>query len=175
MTQQSYNTRYKLRLSLTVLALVMPNILWISISIAAEQTEDWRYTVRPKDTLIQLGRTHLINSNDWKQLQIVNHINNPYKLPIGMVLHIPLALVKQYSSSAEVISVSGDARWQSTATPLEPLTVGQKLGVGTKLFTKDRSRVVIRFADDTETTMDSNSELSLNTMSVYSGGVMVDT
>lgn len=175
MKQQPNHTNYQLKLSLAVLALSIPNIFWIPSSIAAGKTEDWRYTVRPKDTLIQLGRTHLINPNDWKQLQKINHINNPYKMPIGTVLHIPLALVKQYSSSAEVILVTGDARWQSAATTLEPVTVGQKLSVGTKLFTKDRSRVVIRFADDTETTMDSNSELSLDAMSVYSGGVMVDT
>lgn len=175
MTQQPNNTRYKIKLSLTVLAFSMPNILWVPTSFAAEQTEDWRYTVRPKDTLIQLGRTHLINAKDWKQLQKINHVSNPYKMPIGTVLHIPLALVKQYPSSAEVISVSGDARWQSAPTTLEPIKVGQKLGVGTKLFTKDHSRIVIRFADDTETTLDSNSELSLDAMSVYSGGVMVDT
>lgn len=175
MTLKPNNSGCKVKLGTAVLTLSISNILFIPTLIAAEQTVGWRYTVRPGDMLIKLGKTHLINPNDWKQIQKINHINDPYKIPVGTVLSIPLALVKQYPASAEVMLVSGDARLQSASAALEPVKVGQKLGVGARLFTKDYSKIVIRFADGTETTMGSNSELSLNTMSVYSDGVMVDT
>ncbi|HEY3299480.1 MAG TPA: FecR domain-containing protein [Methylophilaceae bacterium] len=174
MTLKPNNPGSKIKLSTAVLALSISNTLFIPTLAAAEQTVGWRYTVRPGDMLIKLGKTHLVNPNDWKQVQKINHINDPYKIPVGTVLSIPLALVKQYPASAEVIFVSGDARLQSESA-LEPIKVGQKLGVGARLFTKDYSKLIIRFADGTETTMGSNSELSLNTMSVYSGGVMADT
>lgn len=175
MTHKPKHHNYKIKLSIAVLALGISNIAFVPALVAAEQTLDWRYSVRPGDTLIDLGQTHLIHANDWMQIQKINHINDPYKIPVGTVLKIPLALVKQYPASAEVMSVSGDARLQSAASPLEPIKAGQKLAAGTKLFTKDHSNIVIKFADGTVTTVDSNSELSLNTMSIYSGGVMVDT
>jgi hypothetical protein len=83
-------------------------------SVSAETM--WRYTVRPGDNLITLGKKHLINADDWTVLQRINHVNDPYRLPIGSVLQMPLALVKQSAASAEVIFVSGQAQWQQSAT-----------------------------------------------------------
>ncbi|MFW5432640.1 MAG: FecR domain-containing protein, partial [Methylophilaceae bacterium] len=46
---------------------------------------------------------------------------------------------------------------------------------GAIVSTKEKSKVVIRFADGTTTELASNSQLKLDTMSLYSGGAMVDT
>ena len=135
----------------------------------------WRYTVRPGDNLISLGGRHLINAEDWKVLQHLNHIQNPHHLPTGSVLRIPLKLVKQSAASAEVIFVSGEAKWQQSATQWAPLQAGKQLGPGAKITTEENSKVVIRFADGSTTDVVSNSILSLDTLSLYSGGAMVDT
>jgi hypothetical protein len=135
----------------------------------------WRYTVRPGDNLISLGKKHLVNADDWKVLQRINHVNDPYRLPIGSVLRMPLELVKQRAASAEVIFVSGQAQWQQSATQWEALQVGKQLGPGAKIVTKANSKVVIQFADGSTTDIVSNSTLSLDTLSLYSGGAMVDT
>lgn len=135
----------------------------------------WRYTVRPGDNLIGLGDKHLINADDWKVIQRLNHIKDPHHIPMGSVLRIPLKLVKQSAASAEVIFVSGEAQWQQSATQWVPLQAGKLLGPGAKITTEENSKVVIRFADGSTTDVVSNSILSLDTLSLYSGGAMVDT
>lgn len=144
-------------------------------AIAAEEAGLWRYTVRPGDNLITLGKKHLINPDDWKTIQRLNQVKNPYRMQVGKVLQVPLGLVKQAPASAEVIFVSGQADLQVSAVDTQPLAVGQKLGAGANISTKENSKVVIRFADGTTSELASNSNLKLDTMSLYSGGAMVDT
>jgi hypothetical protein len=141
----------------------------------AADAVNWRYTVRPGDNLINFGKAHLINPDDWKILQRINHIKNPHYIPVGKTLLVPVFLLKQGPASAEVIVVSGHAKLQKTSNTFQMITVGQKLSAGTKLVTKENSKVVLRFADGSETTLSSNSVLVLDTLSIYSGGAMVDT
>lgn len=155
---------------LMVLALSQANTV-----IADTKQTIWQYSVRPGDTLIALGRQHLINPSDWKLIQELNHVKNPYRLQAGSVLQIPLALVKSGPANAEVIFVSGDVSWQVSANQYDPLAVGQLLGPGAKVISKENSKAVIKFADETTTQLDSNSVLVLDALSLYSGGAMVDT
>lgn len=145
-----------------------------STAILAEEAM-WRYSVRPGDNLITLGKTHLINPSDWKKIQQVNAIKNPYRIPVGTVLKVPLALVKKGPANAEVVFVSGNVQWQQSTTSFKPISVGQKLGPGSTIVTKENSKVVIQFADETLTELYSNATLRLDTLSLYSGGAMVDT
>jgi len=142
---------------------------------AADGAGMWHYTVRPGDNLIKLGEQHLINPDNWKAVQRLNQVKNPHRLHVGKVLYVPLGMVKQGPASAEVIFVSGQASLQVTATKTKPLTVGQKLGAGASINTEDNAKVVIQFADGTTSVLASNSLLKLDTMSLYSGGAMVDT
>lgn len=146
-----------------------------ALPVVAEQEAMWRYTTRPGDNLINLAKTHLINPDDWKILQQLNQVKNPYRMPVGKVLRIPLSLVKQEPASATVTFVSGQVLWQQSATNFKPLSVGDKLGAGAKITTKENSKAVIRFADGSTTELASNANLSLDSMSLYSGGAMVDT
>ena len=144
-------------------------------AFAADETGVWRYTVRPGDNLITLGKKHLLNPDDWKEVQRLNHIKDPFFMPAGKVLKVPLGLVKQRPASAKVIFVSGLVQWQQSATNFEPLKIGQKLGAGANIVTKENSKVVIQFADETTAELASNSKMTLDSMSLYSGGAMVDT
>ena len=143
-------------------------------AFAADLEVMWQYTVRPGDNLITLGKVHLINPDNWVELQRLNHIKDPYKMPVGLVLKVPIALVKQEPANAQIVSVSGDAKL-ITANGGVSLTVGQNLGPGSRLITHENSKAVIKFADGTLVSMSSNSELVLDVLSLYSGGAMVDT
>lgn len=163
--------------SLSIVQLVlMAGFVMLSTKVmAAEEAAMWRYTVRPGDNLITLGKKHLINPDDWKTVQRLNNIKNPYRMHAGKSLRVPLELVKQKPAEAEVILVSGQAKLQKSAKDFVPLQTGQKLGPGARITTKEQSKVVIKFADGTTTELASNSTLQLDTMSLYSGGSMVDT
>lgn len=143
--------------------------------IGAENSPEWLYRVRPGDTLIHFGNRHLINPDDWRVLQKLNHIKNPYRMPIGSKMRVPLHLLKQVPAQAEVIFASGGAFIINGDKSRQAITVGQKLNVGTELQTIAKSKLNIRFADGSIVTMQPNSTLKLDTLSMYSGGGMVDT
>ncbi len=135
----------------------------------------WRYTVRPGDNLITLGKKHLINPDNWKMMQSINQIKNPYRIPVGTVLQVPITLVKQAPASAIVVLSSGQVLIQKTANDFEPLKTGDELGAGANIITKDNSKVIVQFADQTTVELGSNASMQLDSMSLYSGGAMVDT
>jgi hypothetical protein len=134
----------------------------------------WSYTVKSGDNLINIAKLHLANASDWKQVQSLNRIKNPYRIPVGTELLVPLTLVKHQPAPAEIVSVSGIANLQKNEVNT-PLSLGQKLAVGAKLVTGANSKVVIKFADGSLTQVASNSILILDTLSLYSGGAMADT
>ncbi len=144
-------------------------------SFAAEDKPEWLYRVRPGDTLIHFGNHHLINPDDWHILQKLNHIKNPYRMPIGSKMRVPLHLLKQIPAQAEVIFASGGAFIINSDKSRQAIAVGQKLNVGAELQTIAKSKLNIRFADGSIVTMQPNSTLKLDTLSMYSGGGMVDT
>ena len=143
--------------------------------IAAETSSEWQYSVRPHDNLINFSTKYLINPDDWQVLQKLNQIKNPYRMPIGSVLRVPLALVKQVPAAAEVLTASGQSGILNSDNSLQAVAAGQRLGSGTTLATRDNSKLSIKFADGSILKMESNSELKLDTLSLYSGGGMVDT
>ena len=143
--------------------------------IAAGISPEWQYSVRPHDNLINLSKKYLINPDDWHMLQKLNQIKNPYRMLVGSVLRVPLTLVKQVPAAAEVLIISGQSGILNSDNSLQAVTVGQQLGSGTTLATRDNSKLSIKFADGSILKMESNSELKLDALSLYSGGGMVDT
>ena len=144
------------------------------VSTNATQPE-WLYSMRPGDNLIQFAKQHLINPDDWHVLQKLNRIKKPYRIKTGQMLRVPLHLVKQLPTPAEVALVSGQAGILKTDNSVEPVISGQKLTAGTALKTGENSKLNIKFADGSIVSMQPNSILKLDTLSIYSGGGMVDT
>ncbi len=149
-------------------------LLLITPSVMAQEVM-WRYTVRPGDNLITLGKKHLINPDNWKVMQSINQIKKPYLIPVGTVLQVPITLVKQTPASAEVILSSGQVLIQRSISDFEPINVGDKLGAGANIITKENSKVIVQFADQSTVELGSNTSMQLDSMSLYSGGAMVDT
>lgn len=176
-----------MKLNLTLLnAIKLPNFALVTLlfmlltpqisAIAATETSpEWVYSVRPHDTLIHYGKRHLINPDDWRILQKLNHIKDPYRTPVRSKMRVPLSLVKQGPASATVILASGTAYMLSADKSKKMVVIGQQLNVGDELQTVDKSKLNIRFADGSIVTMQANSTLKLDTLSMYSGGGMVDT
>ena len=143
--------------------------------IAAGTSPEWQYCVRPHDNLISYSKKYLINPDDWHTLQKLNQIKNPYRMLVGSVLRVPLTLVKQVPAAAEILTTSGQAGILNSDNSLQAVAAGQRLGSGTTLATRDNSKLSIKFADGSILKMESNSALKLDTLSLYSGGGMVDT
>ena len=144
-------------------------------SAAPLSQPEWRYSMRPGDNLIIFSKQNLINPDDWRTLQKLNQVKNPHRMRTGQVLRVPLHLVKQLPAPAEVALASGQAGILKTDNSILPVTVGQQLTAGAVLKTGENSKLNIKFADGSIVSMQPNSTLTLDTLSIYSGGGMVDT
>ncbi len=141
----------------------------------ASNQAEWQYSVRPGDNLIQFANRYLINPDDWRALQVLNQIKNPKRMQTGQLIRVPLALLKQVPASAEVVLASGQAGILRADNSVQALVIGQQLSAGTALITGANSKLHIKFADGSIVSMQPNSTMKLDALSMYSGGGMVDT
>jgi hypothetical protein len=144
-------------------------------TFAKQSTPEWRYSVRTGDNLINFGQRYLINPDDWQVLQRLNNIKNPRRMRLGQIVRVPLTLVKQLPAPAEVVLATGQAGILKADKSVSPVTTGQQLTAGTALVTGENSKLNIKFADGSIVSMQPNSTMKLDTLSIYSGGGMVDT
>ena len=150
-------------------------LLTCAEAMAADATPEWRYTVRPGDTLIGFSQQYLAHPAEWMQLQKLNHIANPRRLIPGQPLRVPIKLLRQRPAPAEVLAISGNVQLSQNNSPIRALQFGEKLEAGSSLKTATDSSATLRFADGSIVVVQPNSNLQLDTVSVYEGGGMVDT
>lgn len=150
-------------------------VLYHNLSAADDMGAEWRYTVRPGDTLIGFSKRYLIEPANWGQLHKINKLIDPNKLRPGQTLRIPLALLKQTPAPAIVMNLSGEVTVLESSASSHLAKLGESLGVGAVVKTAENSSATLKFADDTLLNLQPNSEITLDTMSVYEGGGMVDT
>ncbi len=154
--------------SLLLLALLLP-----PIGVAAQEPV-WRYTVRPGDNIWDLSRRYLANWRNWPQIQELNGIAQPRRIPPGTRLSIPIRLLRLETASATLVQASGEVTLLRADTPVS-VAEGDELRLGDKLLTSEQSSAVIRFADGSEVVMGAGAELLLDRLNQYRDTGMVDT
>ena len=177
-----FKSNKKHQLKYQLLAFVLPSLMgltgligFLKPAFAENMAPEWRYSVRANDTLIQFAKRHLNNPADWRVLQTLNNIINPNRMQLGQVIKVPLSLVRQTPVPAELIFVSGIANIQMSDNSLKSALVGNQLAVGSALVTGENSKINVQFADGSIVSLLSNSTMKFDTLSIYSGGGMVDT
>ncbi|HQS99603.1 MAG: hypothetical protein B7Y26_05035 [Hydrogenophilales bacterium 16-64-46] len=141
----------------------------------AEPLPEWRYTLRPGDTLIGVSQRYLARPADWPRVQQLNRIANPYRLVPGSPLRIPLAWLKETAAPATVLAVSGKVRVVPPGAAERVLNTGELLAAGTQLEAAANSSATLSFADGSVLVVQPGTRLTLDTVSVYAGGGMADT
>lgn len=129
---------------------------------AADTPSDYLYVTRAGDTLIGIGRRLLREPRDWTQVQKLNRLADPYRMPTGSTLRIPVALLQSEAVSARVVAVSGAAR--SGDAKVEP---GTTLGESAELHTESDGYVTIQLADGSLLTLQPRSRLRLEALKRY--------
>ncbi len=163
---------------LVLLLLAAPLLAAQELPAAFSTTEtvpDWRYTLRPGDTLIGVSARYLARPADWPRVQRLNRIADPHRLTPGSSLRIPLAWLRHAPAPARVLSVTGQVRVKRPDAAERALQAGEDLPAGTALATAANSSATLRFADDSVLVLQPAAQLTLDTVSVYAGGGMVDT
>jgi len=137
---------------------------------------DWTYRVRPQDNIWDLTSRYLKPDVPWQKLQAYNKVADPYHLPPGMTMRIPIAWLRLEPANATVVAVMGGAYVQrSNGAQQENVTPGMTLGVGAQLSTDHDASLTLQFADGSRLLMEPDSTLDLDQMSAYGRTGMVDT
>ncbi|MDO6593069.1 FecR domain-containing protein [Neptuniibacter sp. 1_MG-2023] len=138
--------------------------------------QEWIYSVVQGDTLSEFSEKHLYKTSYWKQLQKINNIADPKRIPENTKLRIPIDWIKSQPASAQVIKFEGDVVTQSKeGTDSQQVSVGQQLNLGDHLETYSQSSALIRFADGSEILVLQNSKIDFNHMTKYGETGMVDS
>ena len=150
-------------------------LLALGASAQTSANVDWRYTVRPQDSVSSLAQQYLKLSVSWQELARYNRLPNDGVIQVGMQLRMPLRWLAVKQAQAKLTAISGDVQIQPVngawrqAQPGEAVQTGQQIKVGIN------SSARLQFADASELVMQPQSALVMDTLSVYAGGYMVDT
>ena len=119
------------------------------------------YTVRRGDTLIALARDYMLRETDWREVQRINRVADPYKLPIASQLSLPIRLLRSRPASATVAAFRGQALASVATAPLRSVAMGQVLGEGARVTTGPASSLSLSLTDGSVITLPSNSALRI--------------
>tara|TARA_Y100000782_G_scaffold115477_1_gene158960 strand:+ start:23526 stop:25199 length:1674 start_codon:yes stop_codon:yes gene_type:complete len=151
--------------------------LYISLIFPySASAQEWIYTVVDGDTLSEFSEKHLYKTSYWKQLQKINNVADPKRIPTNTKLRIPIKWIKSQPTSAEVIKTEGKVTlYTKDSNAPQKSTPGQQINLGDHLETGAQSSVLIRFADGSEIVVLQNSKVNFNHLKKYGETGMVDS
>jgi hypothetical protein len=148
----------------------------VLLSMPVVSATDWIYRVRPHDNIWDLSGRYLRPDVSWQKLKDYNKVADPYHLPPGMMLRVPIEWLRVQPASAQVVAVLGSAHVQQRGeAQAEPVAAGMTLGYGAHLTTDANTSLTLQFADGSRVLMQQDSALDLDQMSAYGRTGMVDT
>lgn len=155
--------------------IVLP-MLFLLCAPPAFGDKEWLYTVKPGDNLWNLTEQHLTHIKYVKRLQRLNNVQNPYVIPPGTRIRIPVAWTRiTQDARAEIINVYGDATIIRPGEGTLPATVGMLLITGDKIQCADDSFVTVEFEDRSQMRVQDNSTVLLEELKIFGDYGLVDT
>ncbi len=123
---------------------------------AAEAEAQFVYRFQARDTLIGASRRLLLQPQRWPELQRFNGIRSALVIPPGTPIRIPWSWLKVVPETAVVLSVTGTVTRDGA-----PLAQGDVLAQGVRIDTSADGSATLRFADQSEVTLQKSSVLRL--------------
>lgn len=138
-------------------------------------SQDWNYRVRPGDTVWDLSGKYIRHDIPWQRLQAHNRITDPYRIPPGKLIRLPVAWLKVQPAKVTVIGVHGNATAVDVRGQRTKVLQGMHLGIGTTLQTARDASLTLQFADGSRLLLHGDSELTFDKLSAYGATGMTDT
>lgn len=110
------------------------------------------YAVRRGDNLYNLARFYMMNLGDYRIVQRLSRVRNPYRLRIGKTLTIPRSLLRSDPMLARVIAFRGAASIDGKAVAL-----GTAVGEGGEIRTGPNASISVALSDGSTVTLPSQS------------------
>lgn len=114
------------------------------------------YTVQGGENLHRLAERYFKRVPDYREVQRINRIRDPYRIPVGTRIRIPIRLLRQTRVSGYVVSARGKA-FVITSKGQRPLKAGDRIAEGDRLVTGPNSFITIRLDAETLVNLPSQS------------------
>jgi len=137
---------------------------------AGADGEYFVHQVEPGDTLFWVAQRYTGRADVWRELQALNRVADPYRLPIGTQVRIPLARIPVTVTSARVVSVVGQA--DANGAALRP---GMRVDEAAWLQTGADGLVTFELTDGTRVAMPPATRLQVKRLRVFAGTGLGDT
>ncbi|MDY0744070.1 FecR domain-containing protein [Paucibacter sp. R3-3] len=174
------NTRQRRRASATIALAMAMGAAMLSMpapsalakprapAAAADADPAWSYHVQPGDNLFDLAAAYLKERTSWRELQKLNRVADPLRLPPGSTLKMPVRLLRREASVAQAVFVQGEVslRHAGGSTPA-PLRTGDELRSGDALVTGEQATLTLRFVDGSRLLVAPRSEVTVEELLVY--------
>jgi hypothetical protein len=118
-----------------------------SPALPAPPVPDYIHTARQGDTLIGLGNRLLARPGDWRELQRLNAIANPRRIPVGTVIRIPVRLLKTVAVDGRIEQSIGSVRIAAADGRTAAVQAGAAVPEGARIDTGADGYVTVRLAD----------------------------
>jgi hypothetical protein len=164
--------------TLTAKILLSAWMLTFFISSAQAQDEvgtDWRYTVRPQDTVSELSRLYLKPDIRWHALAQYNRLPDANHIQAGMQLRIPLGWLSVQQTHAQITAIAGEVKTRQLDGTWRPARTGEALHTGQHVQVGLNSSARLQFADQSTLVVQPDTTVVMDTLSLYAGGLMADT
>lgn len=154
------------------IALAVALIAVSGASLAAE----WTYRVRPGDNLWDLAARYLRSDIDWRRLQSHNNVADPYALPPGTRIRVPVAWLRTQPEHARLMFVRGTVRMsESEGSAGRPAAEGARIAMGGWVETAVDASATVEFADGSRVMLSPGSRVRFDRLTRYGRTGMVDT
>lgn len=118
------------------------------------------YQFKRGDTLIELARKYFRKPSDYRIVQRLNRIRDPYSIPVGKKVSIPFHILKYRKSEANLSAFRGNVSIASKGKTLKAIK-GLGLGEGSQLLTAAGSFLTLQLEDGSRVSMPSNSKVRI--------------
>jgi hypothetical protein len=127
------------------------------------------YVTVAGDTLFEVAQRYLTDVGGWRALARLNHVSAPRRLPAGMTLRLPLALLRRDAMPASIVALSGLVTSRSSASaiaepdaPAVPLLPGRVLGENDAISTGADGFATLELDDGSYVSIAPNSHIVLS-------------
>ena len=136
---------------------------------AGTEGANFIYLVRPGDTLIGVADRFMAQPARWRELQALNKVADPYRLPPGMRLRIPLVHIPVTNGTARVVFVTGPASADG-----RELQAGMELAEGARIETGAGGTVTMELGDGSRVTLPPASRMEVSRLRAFARSGLTD-
>lgn len=143
---------------------------------AMAQAPEWRYEVKPGDSLWDIASRHLRDLRDWQVLRQINAVTDPKRLPPGSSIRIPVGLMREVEVAGTVLAVTGEVLRKSP-TGKTAITVGpgQRFNERDVITAGIGGAATLLLPDGSKVRMAESSELEVIRMRRFADTMLFDS